>query len=51
MIRPLRQFHRRFMPLLAVVLVALFMAGLFWRQPVPPVPRLPETWLTPGGKP
>lgn len=49
MIRPLRQFHRRIIPLLAIALVALFIAGLLVRQSVPPASHLPETWLAPGG--
>ncbi len=45
MIRPLRRLHRRMIALLAVGLVALFVASQVARKPVPANPKIPAALL------
>jgi hypothetical protein len=45
MIRPLRVRHRRMITLLAVALIALFIAALVARKPAPVMPRIPEALI------
>ena len=48
MIRPLRTRHRRMITLLAVALIALFVAAMVARKPAPVTPRIPETLIREG---
>ncbi len=43
MIRSLRTRHRVMIPVLAIVLIALFLAAMIKRPPAPVAPTLPPT--------
>ena len=49
MIQSLRQNHRRIVIVLAVVLLIIFIAGLWVRQPFPVSTRLPAARTSQGG--
>ena len=49
MIQSLRQTHRRIITVLAVVLLIIFIAGLWVRQPFPVSTRLPAARINQGG--
>jgi uncharacterized membrane protein len=51
MIQALRQTHRRIIIVLAVVVVLIFITGLWARQPWPISERLPVAPNTTGGTP
>ena len=48
MTHPLRTRHRRMITLLAVALIALFVASLVARKPAPVTPRIPEKLIREG---
>lgn len=50
MIRSLRVRHRRMITLLAVALIALFIAALVARKPAPVTPRIPEALIRVEGE-
>jgi hypothetical protein len=49
MIQSLRQTHRRIVTVLAIVLLLIFIAGLWVRQPFPVSTRLPAAPASKGG--
>ncbi len=49
MIQSLRQTHRRLVTVLAVILLIIFIAGLWVRQPLPVSTRLPAVRTNQGG--
>ena len=49
MIQSLRQTHRRIVTVLAVVLLIIFIAGLWVRRPFPVSTRLPAVRTNQGG--